>query len=204
MQRQPMDVIGRKIAALVIIFSFIWQTACEVVSAQPVPDPYPDKVDLGVQGITLNYRESTEKVLGREVTFEKIEHQTARLICLNQNGSEALTLLNHNAAIPNSVQEFNVGPAEPGAVDQCGLSGIRTFISGRGIRLGMGASQLIRMLGPDYRARGSGSDVVMEYSIKGNAYSPFLQHYGEGEYFGHYTLRNGKLIKFRFGFGSGA
>ena len=204
MQTQPIDVISRRIAALVIIFSLIWQTVTPVVSAQPVPDPYPEKVDLGVQGITLNYRESTEKVLGREVTFEKTENQTARLVCLNQNGSEALTLLNHNAAVPNSVQEFDVGPTEPGTVDQCGLSGIATFISVRGIRLGMGASQLIKMLGTDYRARSSGGDVVMEYSIQGNAYSPFLQHYGEGEYFGHYTLRNGKLIKFRFGFGSGA
>ena len=171
---------------------------------QPLPVMYPSEVDLGVDGILINFRMSTEEVLGKTIDVEEAGENLWSLICYNQSGSEKLTLYRHANAPTNSFQEFHVTEydgenAKKNSKIHCPLSP-KHFTSYRGVKLQMTINEVTAIFGDSYRTESKGGEVTVIYAIESNARSTFLQHYKRQSYLGRYHFRTGRLYAYEFGF----
>lgn len=184
------------------------------LAAQTPPVTYPKNVDIGISGITLNFRQSTQQVLGDRVQLTDRGDRKSELVCRNREGSAEVRFVHHEGRGALTFQEFDVQvvkgepaptaapqealPEENAADDTCVLA-VDEIESARGVRLGMSLSKVTEIFGDRFRVETSGDTTVIVYSIESNLSSRFLKYYDALSYYGRYYFRGGKLERFHFG-----
>jgi hypothetical protein len=189
------------------------------VFAQSPPTSYPRAVDLGVSGVFLSYRQSSEDVLKEQLVMTPEGSQREIIRCVSKDGRELLELTHYTGRWKNSFQQFRVvgkerhkalqsqelPPSSTPAADEkfaaserCRLP-FEQFKSFRGIRLGMSLSEVTTLFGDQFKVDTQGSSTVIIYSIETNLASDFLRHYGALSYYARYYFLGGKLVEYSFG-----
>lgn len=173
----------------------------EVALGQRFPNSYPRQVDLAVNGIFLNDRQTALSSGGVSRPWTATEDHLSYLICLNRDKSEVLTLYHHQNVSAPSYQEFKVSRAdERWSTVACHLDQVEHFVSFRKIQLGMPLNEVTDIFGDDFRVKSPDGELLVEYALESNLYSKFLKFYKETRYYGRYRFKGGRLIEYRFGF----
>ena len=163
--------------------------------------------DVSITGIRLNDAKSSRVVLGREISSgtdpaliednTEMPHATAT----NKTGTEVLTFFFHPGGEVMAFSEFKVS-----LVSEAKLTGkpiklarIASFVSGKGIKLGLSKAQLIKILGPPQQSSSAGGATILDYRIQDPEAGQLLGYPAE-LYYGTYAFKAGKLAEFRFGF----
>jgi hypothetical protein len=171
------------------------------------PKSIPRVADLSIAGIKLDDAKSSRAVLGREIsssTDPALIEDNAEMphaIAVNKAGTQVLTLYVHYGGEVMAFSEFRVSLASETNLTgkPIKLAGVATFVTGKGIKLGLSEAQLIKILGPPQeRSSGSGA-VILDYRIEDPEAGQLL-HYPADLYYGTYSFKAGKLTEFRFGF----
>ena len=184
------------IAGLALVFG----PNLDSVGVQTVPKTYPKSVDLGVDGVYLSFRKSTEDILGSSLSMTSSEGRPAQVVCLNKSGDQALTLSHHAGKEINTFQEFDVRKLQGDIKADCRLRDIESFVSARGVKLGMSVKEITQIFGSDFKVESSAGSFDIRYVLDSNVHSSFLRYYKENYYYGRYSFKAGKLVRFSFGF----
>lgn len=185
---------------LLVVLAVYW-AAGQLAAAQEVPATYPKHVDLGVSGVTFNFRKSAEELLGADVVLNPLDDDRTSIRCANADKSQVATFIHHTGLSKHSIQEFQVELVDDpkGELPSCVLSSVIKFKTFRGIELGISISQLTQLLGDNFRVDVKGSRTMLSYTLDSNLLSAFLQYYGALSYFATYSFKHGKLVKLEFG-----
>jgi hypothetical protein len=171
------------------------------------PKSIPKVADLSVAGIKLNDAKSSRAVLGREISSSTdpalIEDNTEmpHAFAVNKAGTQVLTLYFHYGGEVMAFSEFKVSLASETklVVKPIKLTGVATFVTGKGLKLGLSEAQLIKILGPPQERSSVSGAVILDYRINDPEAGELL-NYSADLYYGTYTFKAGKLTEFRFGF----
>lgn len=177
-----------RLAALVLLHA--------ATLAVAAPPEVPRAADLSIHGLSLFDLESQRRVLGEVRFSEKTAMPQARFA--SDDGTQRMTLVSH----PGSVGDVAEVAVAYGKGDGKRLPGVKAFVTGKGIRLGMTEAEVTSLLGPPLRARRKDSTRTLEYRVeeKPGRASAFLEHYGMPVYYGVYRFAGDRLVAFRFGF----
>jgi hypothetical protein len=167
----------------------------------------PKVADFSVAGIKLGDAKSSRAVLGREISSGTdpalIDDNTEspHAMAINKAGTQVLTFYFHEGDEVMAVSEFKVSLASETKLTgkPIKLAGVATFVTGKGIKLGLSEAQLTRILGPPQERSSNNEGVVLDYRIKDPNVGE-LFGYSSDLYYGTYTFKAGKLAEFRFGF----
>ena len=185
--------------SLAIVVGLVFASASLARDAQF--GPVPRAADPGVSGINLEDPGSTLSVLGPHPPRTPVEGSAEihglpgrELTYLNASRTEQLVLYVAPGAINLSVSEARVGPAVgehpvfPGEPP--------TFVTARGIKLGMSQAEVIAILGPPL----STSPEELRYRIEREAAREWLAEVNLPYYEASYQFKAGHLASFGFGF----
>ena len=185
---------------MVFIRLFLLLSLLHTIPCFAQPQEAPQSADISVNNIFLMDKPSQEKILGKNIKFiEQIDsHPTA--IFTSSSGSEFLSIVAHEGG-SGEVAEFDVSYSTKNKTTAPRLKNIRNFLSGKNIQLGMSKTQLFSTFGKPQHHSSKGKFEAYEYRIEDlESKNKFLTYYNMPIYFGNYTFKNNKLIKFRFGF----
>ncbi|HEV7868082.1 MAG TPA: hypothetical protein VGO90_10400 [Chthoniobacteraceae bacterium] len=160
----------------------------------------PRKVDISVGGFSLLDPDSAERVLGKRLKTVEEDNDFPKAYCLNAARTEQLVLTQHYGALLHEFAEYQVTPVH---VEGRGpvAAGVGSWITGRGVRLGMSERELIERLGSPTKTSGRGKDRNLEYRVAPNEGRAVDEILSDWElYYGNYQFREGRLVRFRFGF----
>jgi hypothetical protein len=197
--------LKRKLATAL---SLVLVTAvCLRAQDEPQKESVPKVADFSVAGIKLNDAKSSRAVLGRKISSGTdpalIEDDTEmpHAMAINKAGTQVLTLYVHYGGEIMAFSEFRVSLASETKLTgkPIKLAGVATFVTGKGIKLGLSEAQLIKILGPPQERSSVSGAVILEYRIEDPEAGQLL-HYPADLYYGTYSFKAGKLTEFRFGF----
>ncbi len=155
----------------------------------------PRQADLSIIGVHLLDLDSQRRVLGAVKFSERTAMPEARFA--SADGKQVMTLVSHPGSV-GDVAEVKVAYGK-GRPDPR----FRTFVSGKGIELGLPEEKVREILGEPTRMRSlrNGLRTIL-YRIEEGPERPsaFLERYAMPVYYGAYVFQNGRLIQFRFGF----
>ncbi len=184
---------------LLCLLALIFACCIRPATAQTIPDEYPKQADLGVNGIYLSFKKSTEDIVSPRLSFVSQDEYRERASCNNSDGTQVMTLIRHLRRPANSIQEFKIEKGNAQA-SSCKLDKVEAFETHRHIKLGMPIADLTNELGKGFQVESVTDAVTLKYTIESNQYSPFLRYYNERHYYAEYTFKSGKLVHFQFGF----
>jgi hypothetical protein len=190
---------------LLIIFLALCGSASSV-SAEP--ESVPKVADFSVAGIKLNDAKSSRAVLGREISSGTdpalIDDNTdsPHAMAINKAGTQVLTFYFHEGDEVMAISEFKISRASETKLTgkPIKLAGVATFVTGKGIKLGLSEAQLTRILGPPQERSSTKDAVILDYRIEDPEAGKWFGGYTGDLYYGTYTFKAGKLAEFRFGF----
>jgi len=117
----------------------------------------------------------------------------------NSDGTEVLELLQHYGAERYSFGQFRV--LRPSLSDaKAGKKGApASFVSGKGVRLGLAVDELVGLLGVGDRDT-RGGQLTLRYSCSSKEACPGLSRVNMPSYEATYNFQNGKLVAFEAGY----
>jgi hypothetical protein len=121
-------------------------------------------------------------------------------LAVNKAGTEVLTFFFHYGGEVMAFSEFKISLTSKTklAGKPLKLARVATFVTGKGIRLGIAEAQLIKLLGRPQEKSSSNGAVVFDYRIEDPEAGELLGYPAE-LYYGTY-LQGRKACGFRFGF----
>lgn len=156
--------------------------------------------DVSISGILLTDRESALAVVGGGAQLDESEDDLPHARFVSTNGAQELVLFAHFGAVEDEYAEVEVRVAGAEALALKDLP-IETFKTGRGVELGMSASQVQALFGTCFKSRQkTGQDLFFEYEIENADRDEELKNFGYPVYYAEYEFKSGKLVRFRFGF----
>lgn len=172
----------------------------------------PQCSDISVNDIYLLDAASAEKVIGKDIELEADDEPTC-INCahfFNRQETEVLSLILHGGDDKNRFSEIWIlrAAAKPKSTIHH-LSSIDHFITGKGIKLGMRRTEVVKALG-----RKNSSEKIMDnmavlrykFDNHDSSHAPdreevqFLECYSQIGYFAEYKFRSDILVEFIFGF----
>jgi hypothetical protein len=191
---------------LLIMFLALCGSATSV-SAEP--ESVPKVADFSVAGIKLGDAKSSRAVLGRKISsgtdpalIEDDTEEMPHAMATNKAGTQVLTFYFHYGDEVMAFSEFKISLASETKLTgkPIKLAGVATFVTGKGIKLGLSEAQLTRILGPPQERSSTKDAVILDYQIQDSEAGKWFGGYTGDLYYGTYTFKAGKLTEFRFGF----
>jgi hypothetical protein len=177
----------------------MWAAVAASVSAKPKPCRMKDP-DLSVFGIRLADAESAVRQVGSGWTLSEGEDDMPHVRFVSSNGAQELVLFSHYGAGEDEYGEIEVRKAGIEALVLKDLP-TDTFVSGRGVELGMSRADIISRFGSCLKAdEKSGDGETIQYQIDNADRDPDLKAFNYPVYYAEYEFERGKLVRFRFGF----
>ncbi|MDR2220603.1 MAG: hypothetical protein LBE24_08510 [Methylobacillus sp.] len=169
---------------------------CSAARAEPIPQ----EVDSEFLDIPLSVATS-KPPLGILLTPESLAGDPPKLYVCNADKTERATLVYYDEEPANNIIEINVEPVSA-RYTSCiqPRSSIKHFISGKGIQLGLRREQVEKILGKPQKTHLQLDEVVLVYRLDSKTAAHFLQRHDAHAYFGQYHFRQGKLVRFNYGF----
>jgi hypothetical protein len=188
----------RSFVILALGFS-MWATLAAGVAAKPKPCRMKDP-DLSVFGIRLGNAESALRQVGSGWTLSEGEDDMPHVRFVSSNGAQELVLFSHYGAGEDEYGEIEVRKAGIEALVLKDLP-TETFVSGRGVELGMPRADIISRFGSCLKAdERVGDGETIQYQIDDADRDPDLKGFNYPVYYAEYEFERGKLVRFRFGF----
>jgi hypothetical protein len=177
----------------------MWAAVAAGVSAKPKPCRMKDP-DLSVFGIRLADAESAVRQVGSGWTLSEGEDDMPHVRFVSSNGAQELVLFSHYGAGEDEYGEIEVRKAGIEALVLKDLP-TETFVSGRGVELGMSRADIISRFGSCLKADEKvGDGETIQYQIDNADRDPDLKGFNYPVYYAEYEFERGKLVRFRFGF----
>jgi len=173
--------------------------------AQPMsyaqPADIPKDADISLNNIFLHDAASAERVLGGNIQLDS-EKDIPSAEFTNADRTELLTVFVHPGSYKDEIAEFRIASLTSKNPKIKRLDSIKSFVSGKGIRLGILQLELEKILGQPLRRFGKNGRLILEYRIEDLSakHSSFLNYYNMPIYYGIYEFVNNKLVSFQFGF----
>lgn len=169
---------------------------CPVAAAE-----LPPQVDMSLSGIVLDDVASAKHPLGTQPNMAASDSDRPLVVFCNSDKTEKLTLTYYEGDTSYVVAELGVEkintpytdclePKEP----------IAHFVSGKGIRLGLGMADIVHLLGKGYQKTVQMDEMVLSYRIENKSTSGFLQRHNAPAYYSQLHFQGDKLVRFSFGF----
>ena len=156
-------------------------------------------MEESVSGFVLHSPDSIQKKIGdsawSQVKASKMLGGTASF--LSKNRKQKLTMVFHPGNVKNSFSEFRVEYANEHMTDQ--VLETAEFKTPKGIQLGISRKKLIKQLGSPLKKESKSERSIFIYTLSDTKH-PFLKKHNMPSYYGKYTFKDEKLIKFSFGF----
>jgi hypothetical protein len=175
--------------------------ATATASAKPKACRMKDP-DLSVYGIKLVDADSAARQLGSGLPLTEAEEDMPHVRFVSSNGAEELVLFAHYGAETDQYGEIEVRKA---GIEALALQDLPTpsFVTGRGIELGMSREDVISRFGKCLRAdERNGDGETIQYEIENADRDPELKGFNYPVYYAEYEFERGKLVRYRFGFES--
>lgn len=157
--------------------------------------------DTSVHGIALGDDNSTRRVLGKNYKATPDDPSTdfPWYAFASRDSKQTLRLRSHAGGVVDSYLEFEVRrgrdpKATPLAAD--------SFVSGKGVKLGMARKQVVALFGPCFTTQRKGRTEIVRYEIEQDfdkQTSPILKAANMPQYYAEYEFEAGRLIRFTFG-----
>jgi len=160
----------------------------------------PVYVESGIAGVVLQNSDSGQQFIETHGLGTMSDDGLMHNFYENASGSEILDLIQHPGSNRHSFSEavfFRPDCFPLGAVPIKS----KRFVSSRGVKLGLGASDVRRMLGRPHevKTRKSGK-VTYKYTCDNPATCPSLAKYNVPTYTAVAEFANGRLVKYSFGY----
>jgi hypothetical protein len=185
-------------AALALIMLAAGMSAAAARSCRA---PRPDSAVFGIGiGIGLGDSESARRIVGDDYRYFGHEPETDYPWAhfMSRDGRQMLSLRHHAGDVVHSHMEFSVRYAGASTVEQSLATD--AFVTDRGIRLGVGRRFLRARIGSCFKTVMTGAATeTVRYEIT-DARSPLLERHNMPRYYAEYEFRNGRLVRFQFGF----
>lgn len=165
------------------------------------PGCHLPNADTSVHGIALGDDDSTRRALGENYKAVPNDPNTdfPWYAFASRDGRQTLRLRSHAGGVVDSYLEFEVRRGrDPKAVPLAADS----FVTGKGVRLGMTRKQVVALFGPCFTARRKGKTETLRYEIEEDVAGqtpPVLKAANMPQYYAEYEFEDGRLIRFRFG-----
>lgn len=190
-------MLARKTFAVCLLTFVLVAAAAAGVSAKPcrMKDP-----DLSVFGVRLADAESAVRQVGAGLALTEDEEDMPHVRFVSSNGAQELVLFSHYGAGEDEYGEVEVRKAGIEALVLKDLP-TETFVSGRGVELGMSRADITGRFGTCLKAdERSGDGETIQYQIDNADRDPDLKGFNYPVYYAEYEFERGKLVRFRFGF----
>jgi hypothetical protein len=159
----------------------------------------PQYWDTVISGVTLEDPVSGRAFIMRHPTAaDEPADDFPQFRCLNADGTEVLYFILQYGAERYQFAQFRVRSASSVAV-KSEKSSIPSFVSGKGVRLGLTIDRVVQLLGPGVRQERQG-EVSLKYSCSSAEACPGLRRVNMPGYEAIYTFRAGKLVAFEGGY----
>jgi hypothetical protein len=195
-------MIKNIIATVLLFFLFSFELISQDVSSN-----IPQMADLGVNGILLSDT-SNVRVFGRlsDRSFDELieAYFPPHINFVNKDLSELFVACFHPGSDKFTFNEFIVSKLPYNFSEKfIVLNKVRNFITYKEIYIGMKADELKNILGDNFKKESdANNNIIIKYelSFESSDENKFLELYGFPSYYGHYTIKENKLIKLEFGF----
>ncbi len=156
--------------------------------------------DLSVFGVRLADADSAVRQVGTGWKLSEGEDDMPHVRFVSSNGAQELVLFSHYGAGEDEYGEVEVRKAGIEALVLKDLP-TDTFVSGRGVELGMSRADIISRFGSCLKAdEKNGDSETIQYQIDNADRDPELKGFNYPVYYAEYEFERGKLVRFRFGF----
>jgi hypothetical protein len=161
----------------------------------------PTYWDPVIAGVTLEDARSGEAFVRRHA-LETIEPEDdfPRVSLLNSDGTEVLELLQHYGAERYAFGQFRVRRLSAHDAGRGTKDAPASFLSGKGVRLGLAVEELLDRLGARAQRTRDGQQTTLRYSCSSTQACPGLIRVNMPSYEATYTFQNGKLVSFEAGY----
>jgi hypothetical protein len=156
--------------------------------------------DLSVYGIRLTDADSAVSQVGSGLPLSEDEEDMPHIRFVSSNGAQELVLFAHPGADTDEYGEVEVRKA---GIEALALKDLPTpsFVSGRGVELGMSRADIISRFGQCLKAdEKSGDGETIQYQIENADRDRDLKGFNYPVYYAEYEFERGKLVRYRFGF----
>ncbi len=167
----------------------------------------PHRAESDVAGVRIADARSSMRVFGDQTKLAQFQEKDANgndrdfpyVRFLSRDGQQEARFYSHYGDFVGSYNEIEVM-----AVTQAGKDATRlqaaSLATERGVKLGMGQGELLRLLGPCHiKERRDGGLERISYKIEDEQHA-LLKRSGLPSYYAHYDFRGGRLVQFRIGF----
>lgn len=157
-----------------------------------------DEPDISVNGIEIRNFESAKKVIEDKDQIDEF----GQYHFYSNMESETLTLIQHPGDSKYQISIFKVENSSKESFNYRKFK-VDAFKTGKGIKLGMSKSDIVKILGKCYAPIDSTKGYIELYytiELPNDSKSKLLEKNNMPSYYASYKLWNNKLQKFEFGF----
>jgi hypothetical protein len=156
--------------------------------------------DTVVSGVTLEDVDSGKAFVMRHSPIaQEPEDDFPQVRCLNADGTEVLELILHYGAERYAFGQFRVRKPSPAEATQGKRTAVPSFVTGKGLHLGLTLDDVVALLGAGQRRERSG-EVSLRYFCDSPQACPGLQSVNMPQYEAIYRFRAGQLVSFEGGY----
>jgi hypothetical protein len=169
----------------------------------------PSCVDISAINIFFNDESSSKQVLCNNYPISNLaqfnydEYATfPHVNFYNKNKTQILTLIVYPGDSNMNFSKMIIRESINSSKDKINhLTSINSFLTGKGIELGLTKKDLIKILGSKNKTETKSENMeIFKYHISDFKNNKFLQKYNNSEYQGEYKFVNNILVEFSFGF----
>lgn len=161
----------------------------------------PQYIEKGLNDLKFHSPKSSQKKFGDLAWTQVISSSPpgGKAYFASIDKKQKLTLIFHPGGSKNSFSELSVEYTK----ESENLTPLKqnTFISSKGIQLGLSLNQLVHKLGKPTKKVSHSNKTVLSYQLLDQGH-PILKKHNMPAYYGEYTFKDKILIKFSFGFTS--
>jgi hypothetical protein len=156
--------------------------------------------DPVVSGITLeDVRSGKAFVMRHDPLAQEPEDDFPQFRCLNADGTEVLELILHYGSERYAFGQFRLRRPTPAEATRGKRAAVPSFVTGKGLHLGLTIEEVIALLGAGQRREHSG-EVSLRYFCDSVQACPGLQRVNMPQYEAIYRFRAGQLVSFEGGY----
>ncbi len=161
----------------------------------------PQFIDLRVSSVELGSVPTGEAFVrrngGREV---EVDGGLPLYRYVNTPKTEVLELVMHPGGQRYEFMEFHIRRPSPAEVQVCPVAAVDSFLTGRGLHLGLTIDEVVSVLGAPQQQAGSGRSRGLHYRCTSPKTCPILEQVSMPEYHGRYFFADGKLVTVESGY----
>ncbi len=167
----------------------------------------PQRAESDVAGVRIADAKSSKRVFGDPAKLAEFQEKDSNgfdrdfpyVRFLSRDGQQEARFYSHYGDFVGSYNEIEVMPVTEAGKDATRLQAAN-LATERGVKLGMGQSELLRLLGPCHtKERRDGGLERISYKVEDEQHA-LLKRSGLPSYYAHYDFKGGKLVQFRIGF----